>query len=128
MGYGTVDVFTSRRTNFLDCEYWIVAKGEEQKDKSILMHEKQKSGVFSASIDGAEENSNSVIAQTLLFDSNSVTISTDDDVSDIKKNTIILMVDTGLIWRVDRVSKLPIRTNYQFDNMISYKYYLDLRR
>ena len=128
MSYGTVDVFTSRRTNFLDCEYWVVAKGEEQKDKSILMHERQKSGVFSAGIDGVEENSNSVIVQTLLFDSNSVTISTDDDISDIKKNAIVLMVDTGLIWRVDRVSKLPIRTNYQFDNTISYKYYLDLRR
>lgn len=128
MYHGTADIFTSRRTNFLDCEYWLVVKGEEQTDKSTLMHEKQKSGVFSASIEGTEENSNSVIAQTLLFDSNSLTISTDDDISDMKKNAIILMVDTGLIWRVDRVSKLPIRTNYQFDNSISYKYYLDLRR
>ena len=36
MNNGSVNLFTSRRTNYLECEYWLVSKDERDKDKSDI--------------------------------------------------------------------------------------------
>lgn len=123
---GNVNIFTSRRTNFIECEYWLVSKDEINKDKTILTNEKKSDGFFYAKIENYIENTSSVIAQTFLFDSTSLSISTNDTVEDFKRNCIVKCL--GVIWRVDSCHKQPIRANYQFENDLTLKTYIQLRR
>jgi len=128
MNNGSVNIFTSRRTNFLECEYWLVSKDERDKDKSQLTYEKIADGTFYAKIENSIENTSSVIAQTFMFDSNNLSISTNDCINDIKRNCLVKVFGISGIWRVDSVNKVPIKSIYQFDSDIQYKTYLELRR
>lgn len=129
MNNGGVNIFTSRRTDFLECTYWLVSNDERNKDKSQLIYEKAPEGIFFARIENTEENTSSVIAQTFLFDSSNITISTADYVDGLKKNCLVeINMLGGTIWRVESVNKELIRNNYQFDNNIQYRTYLQLRR
>lgn len=123
---GAVDEFTSRRGCFCECEYWLVSKNDLSRSKEELTINQKSSGTFTAKIEGAFENSSSVIAQTFLFNSDTVSISTMDYIEDIKKNCIIKFMD--MLWRVDSVQKNPIRNNYEIGGDISFKYFLELRR
>lgn len=126
MNNGGVNTFTSRRTNFLECQYWLVSKDERDKDKSQLTHEKAPEGTFYAKIENSIENNSSVIAQTFLFDSTDLSISTTDFVDGLKKNCLVKVENFEGIWRVDSTNKAPIKGNYQFD--IQFKTYIQLRR
>ena len=131
MNNGGVNTFTSRRTNFLECEYWLVSKDERDKDKSQLTHEKAPEGEFYARIENSVENTSSVIAQTFLFDSQNLSISTTDYVEGLKKNCLVAIKNNPAlegVWRVDSLNKAPIRSNYQFDTDIQYRTYIQLRR
>lgn len=128
MNNGGVNIFTSRRTNFLDCEYWLVSKDDLQKDKSKLTHENTPEGAFNAKIENSVENSSSVIAQTFLFDSNTLSISTTDLVPGLKRNCLVKIKQLEGIWRVESINQIPIRVNYQFDTEITFRTYLQLRR
>ena len=103
MNNGGANEFTSRRTNFLECEYWLVEKDNLQKDKSVLTHEKLPNGSFSAKIENTIENSSSIIGQTFLFDSKTLSISTTDYVDGLKRNCIVRC--RGVIWRVESVNE-----------------------
>lgn len=128
MNNGSVNLFTSRRTNFLECEYWLVSKDERDKDKSQLTHEKASYGTFYAKIENSIENTSSVIAQAFLFDSTNLSISTNDIVEGMKKNCLVKVTGFEGIWRVESMNKVPIKSNYQFDTDIQFKTYLELRR
>ncbi len=128
MNNGGVNTFTSRRTNFLECEYWLVSNDERNMDKSQLTHEKAPEGSFYAKIENSIENTSSVIAQTFLFDSQNLSISTTDYVEGLKKNCLVKVNNFEGVWRVDSANKVPIRSNYQFDTDIQYRTYIQLRR
>lgn len=128
MNNGAVNIFTSRRTNFLDCEYWLVEKNDLTKDKSLLTHENTPEGTFSAKIENVIENSSSVVAQTFIFDSNTLSISTTDFIPGLKRNCLVKINQLEGIWRVDNINQSPIRNNYQFDSELTFKTYIQLRR
>ena len=128
MNNGGVNLFTSRRTNFLECEYWLVSKDERDKDKSKLTYEKAPEGTFYAKIENSIENASSVIAQAFLFDSTNISISTTDCVDNLKRNCLIKVENFDGIWRVDSVNRVPIRGNYQFSTDIQFRTYIQLRR
>ena len=128
MNNGGVNIFTSRRTNFLDCEYWLVSKDDLQKDKSILTHEKAPEGTFYARIENSVEDSSSVIAQTFLFDSSTLSISTTDCVPGLKRNCLIKIDKIPGIWRVESANQVPIKEVYQFDSDIAFRTYIQLRK
>ena len=126
MNNGGTNIFTSRRTNYLHCKYWVISQEEAKtKDKSVLIHEKVPEGYFDARIESDIENTSSVISQSFMFDSNSVSISTTDFVDNLKKNCLVECM--GAIWRVENVSRTPIRNNYEFWEP-AYRTYLQLRR
>jgi len=129
MNDGSVDLFTSRRTNFLDCEYWLVAKDDFNKNKNVLTHENLPQGEFSAMIENSYENTTSVISDSFMFDKNSLLISTQDCIDGLKKNCLVKTTDyfgNEVVWIVDSVGFKPIRGNYQFE--LKFKAYIQLRR
>lgn len=132
MNRGSVNEFTSRRTNYLECEYWLVSRNEINKDKSQLTYERAPEGEFCAKIENSLENTTSVIAQSFLFDSTNLSISTNDYVDGLKKNCLVKINDSNGIfdgvWRVESANKVPIRNNYQFDVDIQFKTYINLRK
>ncbi len=132
MRRGYVDEFTSRRTTWLECEYWAVAKDELNKDKSVLAHEKTPQGRFSAKVEDYENNTSSVISQSFLFDTTDLSISTNDYIPDIKKNYIVRCVidgdDNDIFWRIESLTRTPIRGNYEYKGSINFKTRLELRR
>ena len=77
--------FTSRRTSFDQCRYWEVDEND-YVDKNEIVHKREPSGYFDAFQVTSLENSSQIIGGTFMFDSNRVTIKTNDDVSEIKKN------------------------------------------
>lgn len=126
MPRGTVDLFTSRRTNFIECKYWLISKEDMGKNKEDLTHNKMYDGTFDAKFENQIENTMSVIGQTFMFDSNTVSISTLDDISDLKKNCLVEFYN--LVWRVNDVTRAPIKSDFQMSNEIRFKYYMELRR
>ena len=128
MNKGSVNEFTTRRTNYLECRYWLVSRDEINKDKSQLTHERAPEGEFYAKIENTIENTTSVIAQSFLFDSTNLSISTNDNVEGLKKNCLVEIKGMEGIWRAESVNKTPIRSNYQFDMDIQCKTYINLRK
>lgn len=129
MNNGGVKTSTSRRTNHLECEYWLVSKDDVRTDKSVLTHERAPEGEFYAKIENNVENSPSVIGQAFMFDSSSVSISTTDAIPGLKNNCLVRINNHAYlegIWRVESVNAIPIRSNYQFE--IDFRTYIQLRK
>lgn len=126
MPRGSTDIFTSRRTNFIDCEYWLIAKEDITRTKEELVFNERPDGFFSAKFENQFENSVSVIGQSFMFDSNTVTISTEDDVKDLKKNCLVKF--NGDVWRINIITRIPIRNDFQMSKEIRFKTTMELRR
>lgn len=128
MNNGSVNLFTSRRINFLECEYWLVSKNDISKDRTKLTYENVPEGQFTAKIENSVENRSTVVAQTFLFDTSSLAISTTDSVPGLKRNCLVSIKQFEGTWRVESIDQYPIRINYQFDNEITYRTVIQLRR
>lgn len=128
MPRGSADVNTSRRGYNLDCTYWLVSQEEMKKVNYIsrITHDELPAGRFYAKYESEEVNSNQIVARAVMFGTTETSISTEDDVSDIKRNALVMF--DGQTWRVETVGKKPIRNNFKFDTRIRFKYYLGLKR
>ena len=122
---GNVNPNTSRRIQNIRCEYWLVSKEDALVDKSVLINRKTSDGVFYAKLESDISNSSNVVANSFMFDSTSLTISTNDMVS-LKRNAIVVM--WGMVWRVDDVQIKPIRTINEFNMNPDFKTIIAMRR
>ena len=122
---GTVDLFHSRRTSYAECIYWLrderVSVGNV--NEWILKH--SPSGTFYAKEESPRFNSENRVNSS-SFDKNTITLSCDDDISDIKRGCIVLY--NGKTWFVESVQGEPHRKECEFSVDIDYKYYVSLRR
>lgn len=123
MRYGYVDEFTSRRIEFDYCEYWV--RDVDGNPNELIHVNRKKTGHFYARQENAESLGNNVIGGVFMFDTRNVTISTQDDINDIKQNDIVKWRDN--VYMVADVQRIPLKKNYQFHNDIRYKTYLSLR-
>lgn len=126
MRNGLVDIFTSRRDCFDECQFWKIDE-DEYVDANELVYSTEPSGFFNAKQVTSEENSAQVVGGVFMFDSSNITLKTNDDIDEVlKKNYIVLFRNE--IWRVENVQKAPIKKNYQFSNEISYTFYVRLKK
>lgn len=124
---GNADIFMSRRTNFLKCEYWNVIK--QTTDKNTLVNETQSTGTFFAKIENNTiTNGANIIGQVFMFDSNNMTLSTNDNVCEMKKNAVVRIDGIDGLWRVDSVEKTMLRSNYQYHLFSNCKTVISIRR
>ena len=123
-----IDLYTSRRKAFLECEYWNQMENEYIVPASQIEHEQIPSGFFTAEIVSNLSEANQTIENVFLLQETSLTITTFDDISDLKINDIVKINDGQQIFRVDTINKEPLKKQTQFFlNGSSFQYFIKLR-
>jgi len=119
-----VDLFRSRRGNFLRCEYYkrdISHKG----DNASLIHKKKPDGIFYAKITGDKTQDAQNVAGYWNITSNQITLETEDIINVVVKDLVKVNEE---IWLVERLSDSPLMKNYEFGRKASKKTILTLRK
>jgi hypothetical protein len=124
MRSGMLDLFTSRRTMHDKCNYW---RRESNEDINALIHEiNEPSGFFYAKQITSIQDMPQVLAGVFLFDSETVTIQSNDELDKLKRDDIIQF--RGEIWRLEQIQATPIRINNQYNYDVQMTYFLWLKR
>ena len=121
-----IDIYHSRRTNYLDCEYWIRDERDSIANASKYVLNNKPSGIFHAKLVSDKTVTDNQISNVMMFDRNMITIETDDIVDKIQKNSIVRCSEE--LWIVENVQAIPHKKEMQFSKHIHYKYVLSLRR
>lgn len=123
---GTVDLFHSRRTNYIECRYWVRDERKSIGDASKWIMENTESGRFYARELSPKYNQMNQAANVFAFDKNSITIETDDHIDNISRGCIVEY--NGELWIVDIVQCKVHRKESEFNKELDYKYTINLRR
>lgn len=123
MGFSYVDIFSSRRDYFDECEYWLRKKSDNPNE--LVYNDRRPDGYFDAKMSNPENFGTDVVGGVFMFDTNSVMIETNDDVFMLKPNDVIKF--RGNIYMITDIQKKPLRKNNQYTNELNYKYYISLR-
>lgn len=126
MSEGAIDLFTSRRVNNLKCEYWNLTNSNLDVDRNKFVYENKPSGFFTAT-EGGEYSESSQRSSVFLVDTNSLSLITSDDISDLKVQSIIKIDGNKKLWRVVSISKTPIKRISYLSNDSRFTYYLTLK-
>ena len=83
-----IDIYHSRRTNFVKCYYYKRDNNINDLAKYVLLAKPE--GHFYAKLYSPNTRQNQDIANTFRFSENSLTIITEDDVKDLVENSVVL--------------------------------------
>lgn len=123
-----VDIFQSRRTYYDLCKWWTRDESDKYNSNELIM-KRAPDGVFYAKEVSGQVESQNIVGGLFMFDSTSVTLKTPDDITGIKKNSIVEY--QGEMWVVDSIQKQRgKKQNSMFmgGNDISHYWYLQLRK
>lgn len=129
-----IDVYQSRRTNYIKCRYWIAKDTEAFKDlgnQAIRRDDGYKisqycDGMFYAREVSGESEDNRLIENVILVRKSEIQLETTDNISDLIVNSIVEY--DNYYWRVATIQKVRKRKQSQFLRETSYKYVLSLVR
>lgn len=136
--FDNVDIFTSRRNHFCTCYYWKKNEREIEMDANLssmvsvdretneLCYEREPDGTFEANEVSTYERGNNIISDTFLFEENSVTLKTNDNIPFLTVNDVV--VHDGYVWRVTSTSRKKRKRTSQFGNECSFSTYISLKR
>lgn len=124
MRSGMLDLFTSRRTMHDKCVFWC-RKADEDLN-ALIFNTNEPSGFFYAKQITSIQDIPQVLAGVFLFDSETVTIQSNDKIDKLKRDDMVQFRDE--IWRVEQVQKTPIRMNNQYSKDIRMTYFVRLKR
>lgn len=123
-----IDIWTSRRDCFEECKWW-----NRDEDNFIendeLIHQIPPTGIFYAKEYSPEIRDSSVIAGVFMFDRQSVTLRSTDDLNNLHKNAMVLY--KGEKWIVDNIQKKQMRnraTEFADDSNVSHCWYIQMRK
>lgn len=118
-----IDIFTSRRTNFEECEYWL---RDVNADPNELVYKTRRSnGTFYAKISNPETSGQNVLGGVFMFDTKNLMLETFDEIEEVKVNDVVKF--NGSFYIITQIQKYPVRKNTQFHNEQQYITYLSLR-
>lgn len=123
---GSVDLFHSRRVNYNRCEYWVRDERNKTSTPSDIVYYNQSSGVFYAKVFSTFFNRQEDLNNVWLFDSNKVTLSTDDEVLDLKRGCVVKFNDK--LWLVESTQRRMHKKESEFSKKISYQTIIALTR
>ena len=106
-----IDLKTSRRDYFLHCSYWSQNEADYIPNNEII-HLKDPTGYFYAKELNSYYTSSQVLSGLFMAESITVTIETRDNVSDLKRNDLVVIDDK--VYRVDTIQSSPIKKQRQF--------------
>ena len=123
---GNIDLFHSRRANYRKCEYWI----RDERDSSGTPQEwvtyNQPSGRFYAKPASPKTNRMDALQGVWAFDSNGITIETDDYAEGIARGCLVRM--DGELWLVESVQKAIHVKESEFSKRLRYRYTISMAR
>ena len=118
-------IFTSRRKMFDRCRYWKV--NQDNVARNLLDYlDDEPSGFFDAEVYSSFYNDKNIIAGSFMFDEETITLRTEADISDVKKNDVVEFREE--MYRISNVSKKPLRKNNQFTDDCGYEFFISLKR
>lgn len=123
---GRIDLFHSRRTNYIPCDYWIRDERDSTGSPSQWILYNQPSGKFYARPVSVKSNQMNVINGVWALDKNMVTIETDDDITDINRGCIIKYDEQ--LWLVESVQREIHLKESEFSKHTDYKYTIAMTR
>lgn len=120
-----INLFHSRRTSYALCKYW-KRKTNGYGDANELIHNEKPSGYFYAKPMSAKNKDLETLQGVMMYDKDSLTLKTTDDIKDLKAQDIIEF--RGSLWFVDNVQVEEIVKQTQFNYSNSFIYYLSIRK
>lgn len=120
-----IDIYHSRRGKFQRCVYWL-RDTSKNIDRNKFVLENEPTGTFYAKIVNNIINEAKQVQNAMLFDRDTVTIETNDDILDIKKGSLVKFLDE--IWFVENASFMPHNKESEFSNKLHTTTYLNLRK
>ena len=123
---GTVDIYHSRRTCYIECTYWIRDERSSVGDINQWILKNTPSGLFLAKEISPYSNQMNQTSGVYAYDRNSITLESDDDLEEIVRGSIVLY--NGKTWMVNDVQKLVHRKETEFNVDLDYKYIINIRR
>ena len=121
-----IDLYTSRRDKFLECEYWSQEENPDYVESSEIAYKGTPTGSFVAKEANSYNVENQVIGELFMVESVTVVLITEDDVSNLKRNDIVKFDDKE--YRVDNIQIAPKKKQRQYlRDKYSKEYYISLR-
>lgn len=118
-----IDIYHSRRGKFRKCFYWL---RNNKEPVEALIHDISPTGIFYAVEASVISKVSNNIYGRILFDKQTVTLMTDDDIEDITQNCVIKYNDQ--IWLVIDVQIELHMKETQFSKKQHATRFLTLRR
>lgn len=123
-----IDLYTSRRKAFLECEYWKQIDNDYIVPNSQIEYEQIPNGFFMAEIVSNVSVGNNEIYNVFMTQVKNLTITTCDDVSDLSVNDIVKINGENTIFRVENINLVPMKKQTQFiGKENSFQYTITLR-
>ena len=119
----SVDIYHTRRTNFRVCKYW---NPNDKINRDIIVLSEAPAGIFYAEEINALTSGFNPIVNAFASNKNTITLRTNDDVSDLKKNSIVFYL--GKSWTVDDIQREIYKKETQFNDDIRATTYINIRR
>lgn len=123
---GSIDIFTSRRANNLECEYWNLTSSNLNIDRNKFVYENKPTGFFTAT-EGSEYVESSQRSSVFMVDTNSLSLVTSDDIQEMKMNALVRIDGKEKLWRVVSISKAPLKRLSYLSNDLRFTYLLSLK-
>lgn len=123
---GSIDIYHSRRTNYAECYYWNRNESDRVGDASNWIVNNAPSGSFYAKEISPQYNQQQQISNAFLYDANTISLQTDDDIEDMKRGCIVKYNND--VWMVESIQKQPHRKESAMCIDIEYRYIISLRK
>ena len=107
-----IDLWTTRRDNFIKCTYWCQIDDNDIVSLSEVAHERVPSGTFYAKEITPWNEDPQIIDATFKFSSKTVTVETYDKVDDLHEGDVVKLDD--FLYRVQTIQTLPIKNKDTF--------------
>lgn len=96
-----IDIYHSRRGHFRYCQYWNRDESKEINDYTKWILSTFPNGSFYAKEVTSKTNQGNQINNIVMFDKNTITLVTNDKVSDIKRGSVVSYLNHA--WLVENV-------------------------
>lgn len=124
----SIDIFQSRRNYNEPCRWWSRSDDDQYSDDELIMR-RVPTGTFMAKEVSAEQIQDVVIANAFMFEKNTITLKTPDNLDGIKNHDLVEY--QGEKWVIENVQKSKAKiqnTQYAINKNCSHYWYLELRK
>ena len=120
-----INIYHSRRGKFRRCRYW---KRDTSKSVDLNQYklEKTATGIFYAIEINNLVNDQKQVSNVILFDKNTATLQTEDEINDISKGCIVEYLNE--IWYVESCQFVPHIKEGEFSNKLHTSTIINIRR